>query len=91
MHNQKIGFRYDLYNILPNPDKFDKNDPDNMLANLMSDYYLLEEINNMLNAADYKSLSVFHCNVRSLPKNLTIVHDMIQSFSSPLDILAVTD
>lgn len=81
----------DLYNILPNPDKLDENDPDNMLSNLMSDYYSLGGINNMLDAAGSKSLSVFHCNVRSLPINLTTLHDMIQSFSSPLDILAVTE
>ena len=61
----------DLYYILPNPDKLDENYPDSMLTNLVSNCYLLDKINNILNAAGPKALSVFHCNVRSLPKNLT--------------------
>ena len=69
----------DLYNILPNPDKLDENDPDNMLTNLVSDYYSLDKINDILNASGPKALSVFHCNVRSLPKK--------PYFTTRLDIL----
>ena len=45
----------DLYIILPNQNKLDENDPDNMLTNLVS---------------GPKAFPVFHCNVRSLPKTL---------------------
>jgi hypothetical protein len=47
---------------------------DNMLTNLVSDHYSIDKINDIPNAAGPKALSVFHCNVRGLPKNLTLLH-----------------
>ncbi len=34
---------------------------------------------------------IFHCNIRSLPKNLTLLNDMIYTLSSKPDVLAVTE
>ena len=48
----------DLYNILPNPEKLDENDPDSMLTNLLSDQFTIDKINDILNAAGPKVLLV---------------------------------
>ena len=38
----------DIFNILPNPDKFDDKDPDNMLNCPHSNYYSLTQLNTAL-------------------------------------------
>lgn len=81
----------DLYDLLPNPNKSDENDPDLMLNNITSNYYSLTKLNDQLENMGRNALSPFHCNVRSLPKNLTLVNDLIYSLSFKPDILAVTE
>jgi hypothetical protein len=71
-----------LYNILPNPDKS---------ANICSNYYSAEKINKALDTAGTKVFSFFHSNVRSLPRNIDLLIDMIYSVSHKPDILAVTE
>ena len=34
----------DLYNLLPNPDKTDENDPDQMFINVRSEYYSVDKV-----------------------------------------------
>ena len=81
----------DSFNILPNPNKLDENDPDLMLSNITSNYYSVTKLNRLLENKKSKSLSLFHCNVRSLPKNLNLVNDLIYTLSNRPDILAVTE
>ena len=81
----------DLFDILPNPNKLDENDPDLMLSNITSNYYSVTKLNRLLENKRSKSLSLFHCNVRSLPKNLNLVNDLIYTLSNRPDILAVTE
>ena len=81
----------DLFDILPNPNKLDENDPDLMLSNITSNYYSVTKLNRLLENKRLKSLSLFHCNVRSLPKNLNLVNDLIYTLSNRPDILAVTE
>ena len=38
-----------LFNVIPNPDKFDERDPDNMLKLPSSNYYSLNKLNNYFN------------------------------------------
>ena len=81
----------DLFYILPNPNKLDENDPDLMLSNITSNYYSVTKLNRLLENKRSKSLSLFHCNVRSLPKNLNLINDLTYTLSNRPDILAVTE
>ena len=89
--SRELDTDLDLYNILPNPDKFDESDPDHMLTNVVSDYCSIDKINNILNVAGPKAISFFHCNVRSLPKNHTLLTDLIYSIQVKPDILAISE
>ena len=80
-----------MYNLLPNPDKADENDPDQMFTQVTSEYYSLDKTNRATKNAGSKAFSIFHCNIRSLPKNLTLLNDMIYTLSSKPDVLAVTE
>ena len=55
----------DLYDLLPNPNKFDECDPDLMLNTPCSEYYSVRSFNKMLVNSDAKSFSILHCNIRS--------------------------
>ena len=81
----------DLFNILPNPDKFDDKDPDNMLNCPHSNYYSLNQLNQLFDSTTAKCLSMFHCNIRSLPKNLSLLSEFLHSVNRKPDILAVTE
>jgi hypothetical protein len=68
--SRELDTDLDLYNILPNPDKFDESDPDHMLTNVVSDSCSIDKINNILNVAGPKAISFFHCNVRVSQKTI---------------------
>ena len=65
------------YNLLPNPDKNDEADPDMMFMNPHSDYHNIFKVNNALNSSQSKGISLFHFNIRSLTKNLTLLNNML--------------
>lgn len=82
----------DMFDIIPNPDKFDESDPDLMLNSPVSNYFSMSKINSILNKTGRpNSLSMFHFNIRSLPKNLTLLNDFLYSLDNNPDILAVTE
>ena len=81
----------DFYNLLPNPDKNDEADPDLMFINPQSDYYSISKMNNVLTSRQGKGISLFHCNIRSLTKNLNLLNDMLYSLDSGLDVIAITE
>ena len=82
----------DLFSVIPNPDKFDQRDPDNMLSLPSSNYYSINKLNNYLNMlTNKKSISLFHCNIRSLPKNLNLLEEFIYSLNVKPDILAISE
>ena len=80
-----------LYDLLPNPNKFDECDPDLMLNTPCSEYYSVRSFNKMLVNSDAKSFSILHCNVRSLSKNLNLLEELLCSLDSKLDILGITE
>ena len=45
----------------------------------------------MLVNSDAKSFSILHCNIRSLPKNLNLLEELLCSLDSKLDILGITE
>ena len=59
----------DLFNLISNPDKSDKADPDLMLTIPMSNYYSISQLNNSVTKVGPKAISIFHFNIRSLQKN----------------------
>ena len=81
----------DLYNLLPNPDKNDEADPDLMFINHRSEYYDILKLDNILCKAQGKGISLFHCNIRSLSKNLTLLNDMLHAIDSRPEVIAVTE
>ena len=79
--------------MLPNPDKRDERDSDIMLVPPCSECYEISKLNKLLSSS-YSSnncLSIFHCNIRSLTKNLSILEDWLYSLGKKPDILAISE
>ena len=81
----------DLFNLISNPDKSDETDPDLMLTFPTSNYYSISQINNSIAKAGPKAISMFHCNIRSLQKNLALLEDFLYSLDKRPEILAITE
>ena len=87
-----IDAESDLYNLLPNPDKLDENDPDFMLNNVISNYHSAQNLNTFVEQqSENKTFSLFHCNVRSLSKKGHLLHELLSLLSKSPDVLAVTE
>ena len=80
----------DLYN-LPNPDKNDEPDPASIFINPKSEYHSVSKLNNIFNTTQGKGISLFHCNIRSVTKNLILLSDVLYSLDSRPDIIAITE
>ena len=90
--NHEIDEDLDSFNILPNPDKTDNNDPDLVLNIPTSNYHSLPGINRILNAFINKNLlSLFHFNIRSLSENFDVLNEFICSLNSRPDIIGLTE
>ena len=86
------GYPTDLFNLISNPDKSDETDPDLMLTIPMSNYYSISQINNSIIKAGPKAISMFHCNIRSLQKNLPLLEDFpFYSLDKRPEILAIIE
>ena len=81
----------DLYNLLPNPEKSDDADPDDIFINPQSDYYDISSLNKVLSKSGAKSFSFLYCNFRSLSKNIGLLEDMLYSLSEQPDVLGVSE
>ena len=62
-----------------------------MLTIPMSNYYSISQINNAIAKAGPKAISMFHCNMRSLQKNLALLEDFLYSLDKRPEILAITE
>ena len=62
-----------------------------MFINPQSEYYIVSKLNNIFNTAQGKGISLFHCNIRSLTKHLTLLNDVLYSLDSRPDIVAITE
>ena len=90
-HHLILDYTSDLNDILPSPDRFNDTDSDLMLSTPVSDYCSPTQLNELLNQASNRSLSLIHCNMRSLTKNLHLLNDLLVTLSKPIDIIAVTE
>jgi hypothetical protein len=82
----------DIYNVIQNPDRFDERDSDLMLCALNSEYYSLPKLNQLFDKyCSSDNISLFHFNIRSLPKNISILNDFLYTLNSRPDILAITE
>lgn len=81
----------DLYNILPNPDKFDEADPDHMLISPESHYYDIPSLNTVLSKSGKNTISFLHCNIRSLPKHLNLLEDFLCPLNTRPYIIGITE
>ena len=80
----------DLFDLITNPDKFDECDPDHILPLPSSDYYSVSEMNSTFGKAGSNALTLFHCNIKSLPKNLSPLHILYCLDSRP-NIIAISE
>ena len=64
-------------------------DSDNILNCPRSNYYFLTQLNQLLDNTTSKCLSMFHCNIRSLPKHLSLLNEFLHSVNRKPDILAI--
>ena len=76
----KITILIDLYDLFLNPDKSGESDPDHMLYNPCSEYFSIDKLKKTLETMP-NSLSILHCNIRSLPKNLNVLEDILYPWS----------
>ena len=61
-------------------------------GNYESKYYTIKQTGLFLDkAAHKKGFSIFHCNMRSLAKNLTLLNDIIVTFKNVPDIIAISE
>ena len=81
---------FDLYDLFLNPDKSDESDPDHMLYNPCSEYFSIDKLKKTLETIP-NSLSILHCNIRSLPKNLNILEDILYSLEHTPNVLGITE
>jgi exonuclease III len=51
----------------------------------------MTKLNQLLNKSGHDSISLFHFNVRSLPKNVSILNDFLYTLDSRPDILAIRE
>ena len=87
-----IDAESDLYNLLPNPDKLDENDPDFMLNNVISNYHSAQNLNTFVEQqSENKTFLLFHCNVRSLSNNRHLLHELLSLLFKSPDVSAVTE
>lgn len=89
--SREIDEIIDLFNVISNPDKFDDTDPDLMLEFPFSNYLSMEEMNKTLNMTGNKAISMFHFNIRSLSKNISLLNDFLYSLDKKPDILGITE
>ena len=89
---------WSVWPIITNPDKFDECDPDHILPQPSSDYYSVSEMTSTFGKAGSKfdpafpnALTLFHCNIRSLPKNLSLLHDILYCLDSRPNIVAISE
>ena len=82
----------DFNEVLANPDKNDKWDPDLMLNKNFSNYCSLSKLSRLMKATDMnEALSIYHFNTRSLPKNLDILKELLYSLPKRPDIICVSE
>ena len=62
-----------------------------MFINPHSDYFSLSKVNNELNDSLGKAIFLFHCNIRSLTKNLTLLNDTSYSLDCRPNIISITE
>ena len=72
----------------------DKNDPfqcanDNYIE---SHYYSVKKSGKIFDdACKQKGFSIFHCNIRSLEKNKSLLHDILSTVKTTPDIIAISE
>ena len=51
----------------------------------------MSKLNNLSHTTQGKGIFLFHCNIRSLTKNLTLLNDMLYFLDSRPDVMAITE
>ena len=70
------------FDLITNPDKFDECDPDHKYNRMTKPY---------TSWACLHGGTIFHCNIRSLPKNLILLHDILYCLDSRPNIIAISE
>ena len=91
--NRLLNNNIALLNVLPNPDKHDERDSYYMLSFPCSEYFEISKLNKILNSScnSRSSLTLLHCNIRSLSTNLPLSEDFLFSLDTKPDIFATSE
>ena len=79
-----------LFDLITDPDKFDECDPDRILPLPSSDFYSVYEMSSTYRKSGSNALTLFHFNI-SLPKNLSLLHDILYCLESRPNIIAISE
>ena len=84
----------DLFkDIIPSPEKTDGQDCNESLASefIESNYHSVKQCGHRFYDIRNKGLSISHCNIRSLTKNLTLLNDVLLSVKELPNIIAISE
>ncbi|CAB4021458.1 Hypothetical predicted protein [Paramuricea clavata] len=56
-----------------------------------SKYHTIKQFGNRFSNVKRKGFSILHCNIRSLPKNLSLLNDVLLMVKELLNIIAITE
>lgn len=77
-------------NTSNNPVNLENQDPDNIIPAISSDYYKVDEVKQLLEKQS-KAFSVFHCNIRSLNKNLNHLEELLVTLGHDFSIIGISE
>ena len=94
VHNSHLTLKDKVHlfdDILESPDNTENLDSDDLSSYLESKYYSVKKTGLYFNDINQKGISLFHCNTRSLTKNLSLLNDILCSISQTPSIIAISE
>lgn len=89
--SDRLMDKLDMYkDILESPDK---NDPSKYMHETRSEskYSSIRKCKLFKNAAKQKGFSLLHCNMRSLGKNVSLLHDILLTVETLPDVIVISE
>ena len=78
----------DLFcSVLESPDKDDELN----MSTIESKYYSIKQTGKQFQKASVKGFSIFSCNIRSLPKNLCLLNDILLTFEDLPTVITMSE
>ena len=82
----------DLFkDIVESPDKANDFNENLIYDSIESKYHTIKQFGNRFSNVKHKGFSILHCNIRSLPKNLSLLNDVLLMVKELPNIIAITE